>query len=67
MMSKIKYQIHSLLGITVAFALKSSWSQRRKGFEDGEQHMSVSGGLAQRSGLPMQSESIQLHLCASLF
>lgn len=66
-MSRIKCKSHSLLGITVAFALKSSWSQRHKGFEDGERHMLVSGGWAERSDLPMQSESIQLHLCASLF
>lgn len=66
-MSRIKYKTHLSPGITGAFALKSGWSQRHKGFEVGEQYMLVSGGWVERSRLPMQSESIQLHLCASSF
>lgn len=52
-------------GITVAFVLKSKWSQRRTGFEGGEQRTLVSCDWAGCSCRPTQFESIWLHLCAS--
>lgn len=64
-MSGTEYKNHFSPVTTGAFAWKSGWSQRHKGFEGSEQHKLVSGGWAERSCLPMQSESIQLRLCAS--
>lgn len=50
-----------------ASASKLGLSQRHKESEDGEPCMSVWGGLADRSSLPMRSESTRPHLNASWF